>query len=139
KVPGESETNIIDAAALALERLRSAKDQARKVLILLSDGEHNQQPASDWPLEKVVKVASALRVPIYAIDAAGTGISQGEPGQPSPSLENRETAVQTLRQLAQGTGGQYFRADNTEALLKVYQVIDRKERVPIESYQFRRH
>jgi Ca-activated chloride channel homolog len=138
KVPGESETNIIDAAALGLERLRTAKDQRRKVLIVLSDGEHNQKPVSDWPLERVVKVATALRVPIYTIDAAGTGIGEGEGGQ-TPSIENRETAMKTLRQLAQGTGGQYFRADNTEALMKVYQLIDRKERVSIESYQFRRH
>ena len=39
-VPGESETNISDAVALGLQRLQSAGPR-RKVLVLLTDGEHN--------------------------------------------------------------------------------------------------
>src|SRR5262245_19348204 len=39
-VPGDSETNLSDALALALDRLRSAGPR-RKVLVLLTDGEHN--------------------------------------------------------------------------------------------------
>src|SRR5438309_1014641 len=42
-VPGESETNISDALAVALQRLENAGPR-RKVLILLTDGEHNVNP-----------------------------------------------------------------------------------------------
>jgi Ca-activated chloride channel family protein len=139
KVPGESETNIIDAVVWGLDRIRSGGPR-RKVLIVLSDGEHNVPlPASSWRLQQAVQAAVALVVPIYTIDAGGSGISQGEPSQTAPTPEVRETAIRTLSQLAEGTGGQYFRADNSEALLQVYQAIDRKEREPIESYQYRRY
>ncbi len=40
RIPGESETNISDAIALGLHRLQSAGPR-RRVLVLLSDGEHN--------------------------------------------------------------------------------------------------
>src|SRR5205085_2273477 len=118
KVPGEAQTNIIDAVVLGLYRLKQAKDigPRRKVMILLTDVEHNEEPASAWVLSKAVRVAQAEKVPIYTIDAAGTGVSVAEPRLPPPSLESRELAVRTLRDLAEGTGGEYFRADNTEAL-----------------------
>lgn len=139
KVPGESETNLIDATAWGLHCLKSAGPR-RQVLIVLSDGEHNvPSPASGWKMHRSIQVAAARGVPIYTIDAAGTGLSVGEGSQPPPSVESREAAARTLRQLAEGTGGEYFRADNTEALLGVYQEIDRKERVLTESFQYRRY
>jgi Ca-activated chloride channel family protein len=137
KVPGESQTNIIDAVAEGLYRLEKSGPR-RRVLILLSDGEHNEKPASDWSMHRVVQVAVARGVPLYTIDAAGTGLSEGEGSQPT-SVAEREKAARILKQLAEGTGGEYFKADNTEALLGVYQAIDRKERSPIESFQYRRY
>ncbi len=138
-IPGDSETNLIDGMALGVHRLKNA-GQRRKVLILLSDGEHNvEEPASQWKMPRAIRIAQAEGVPIYTIDAAGTGVSVAEGTQQTASLDERERAVRTLRQIAENTGGQYFRADNTEALLDVYQVIDRKERAPIESYQYRRY
>jgi Ca-activated chloride channel homolog len=137
-IPGESQTNIIDAVALGLYRLKTAGPR-RKLLIVLSDGEHNvDRPASEWKLSQVARVAEAEGIPVYTIDAAGTGLSVGEGSQPS-SIEDRETASKTLKQLAEGTKGEYFRADNTDALLGVYQAIDSKEREPIESFQYRRY
>jgi Ca-activated chloride channel family protein len=137
-IPGDSQTNIVDAIALGVYRLRSA-GQRRKVMILLSDGEHNvTDPASSWNIARAVRVAQAEGVPIYTIDAAGTGVSVAEGSQPT-SVEDREKAAKTLRQIAESSDGQYFRADNTDALLEVYQVIDRKERAPIESFLYRRY
>ncbi len=132
-IPGDSQTNLIDAIALGVYRLGSAGPR-RKVMILLTDGEHNVPlPASEWKMGQAVRVAQAEGVPIYTIDAAGTGLSDAS------SVAEREKAVRTLQQIAENTGGQYFRADNTDALLDVYQVIDRKERTPIDSYQYRRY
>src|SRR5262249_33724662 len=68
-VRGESETNLSDAIAVGLHRLHSAGPR-RKVLVLLSDGEHNVvQPRSDWTPRQAGQVAASLGVPIYAIDA----------------------------------------------------------------------
>jgi Ca-activated chloride channel family protein len=137
-IPEEGSTNIIDAAVVGLQRLRQGGPR-RKVLILLTDGEHNRPPESQWPLSKVVRAAQALDVPIYTIDAGASGISVPEPGTPPPSVEAREIAVKMLRTLAEETGGQYFQAENTSALLDVYRSIDQKERTLIESYQYRRY
>jgi len=137
--PGESETNISDAIAEALHRLQPARSR-RKVLILLSDGEHNVTlPDSGWTPRQAAQVAAAQGVPIYTVDAAGSGPSLEEGEAKERSIEVRQSALQTLQSIAQMTGGQYFRADNTAALLEVYQQIDRKERSAIESYQYRRY
>jgi Ca-activated chloride channel family protein len=138
-IPGESETNISDALALGLHRLRHAGPR-RKVVILLSDGEHNvPAPSSGWKPRQAAQIAASQHVPVYVIDAAGTGVSVEEPGAKENSLALREAAVRTLQGIAQISGGQYFRADNTAALLEVYRQIDRKERASIESFQFRRY
>jgi Ca-activated chloride channel family protein len=139
KIPGESQTNLIDAVALGLHRLHQTGPR-RKVMILLSDGEHNvPDPASGWTLARAEQVAAAQGVPVYTIDAAGTGISETEPNSAAASVATREIAVKTLKRLSEATKGRYFRADNTDALLDVYRAIDREEREPIESYQYRRY
>jgi Ca-activated chloride channel family protein len=136
--PGESTTNISDAIAEGLHRLRPARSR-RKVLILLTDGEHNVVPASGWTPRFAARVAAGQGVPIYTVDAAGNGPSLEEGETRERSIEVRQAALQTLQAMAQLTGGHYFRADNTAALLEVYQQIDRKERSAIESYQYRRY
>ena len=146
--PGESQTNISDALAVALNRLRSAGPR-RKVLILLSDGEHNVYPdpekpdarlrGVDWTPRQLANYARTLGVPIYCIDAAGTVPSLAEAGVTKTPPETREKALQTLQAVAEVSGGRYFKADNTAGLFDVYRQIDRQEREPIESYQFRRY
>ncbi len=62
-IPGESETNISDAVALGLYRLKSAGPR-RKVLVLLTDGEHNvPDPRSGWTPRQAAQIAASLDVP----------------------------------------------------------------------------
>jgi Ca-activated chloride channel family protein len=140
-IPGESETNVSDAVTLGLHRLESAGPR-RKVLVLLTDGEHNvPQPRSDWTPRQAAQVAVSLRVPIYAIDAGGNPAPGREPGVvglPGPGAV-REQAVQTLQELAHISGGQYFAARDTAALLKACRAIDKMERSAIQSFQYRRY
>jgi Ca-activated chloride channel family protein len=144
--PGESQTNISDALAIALDRLRSAGPR-RKVLILLSDGEHNVpidnrnrvDSEVDWTPRRIAQYAATLGVPIYCIDAGGTGMSVTEAGVSTTPPELREQAFKTLQTVAEISGGRYFKADSTAGLFEVYRQIDRQEREPIESYQFRRY
>jgi Ca-activated chloride channel family protein len=132
-VPGESETNLSDAIALALERLRSAGPR-RKVLVLLSDGEHNvARPESEWSPRQAAHVAAGLGVPIYTIDAGGAPGTEGE------STAQRIAGAQTLQELARIAKGRSFAARDTAGLLEACRDIDRLERAPIQSFQYRRY
>ncbi len=154
RVPGESETNLSDAIAVGLHRLQAAGPR-RKVLVLLTDGEHNEvSPRSDWTPRQAAQVALSLGVPIYAIDAGGTGARAPSPPTPLPPGERgrgeggdgtaspaviRESAVQTLQELAHITRGRYFQARDTASLLDACRRIDRLERTDIQSFQYRRY
>jgi Ca-activated chloride channel family protein len=134
-VPTESQTNIGDAIAWGLHRLESAGPR-RKVLVLLSDGEHNV-PAPALLPRQAAQLAANLRVPIYAIDTGGPAVRAGE--AVSRSAADREAGERALQAAARITGGQYFRAHDTRALLAVCRDIDRLERQEIQSFQYRRY
>jgi len=142
-VPGESETNISDALALALQRLESTNSK-RKVVVLISDGEHNvARPQSEWTPRQAAQIAANLRVPIYTIDAGGDSGADDTAGErpidPKVRAKTRASAESTLRAVADITGGRYFAARDTAALLTVCQDIDRLEKDAIQSFQYRRY
>lgn len=145
-IPGESETNLSDAVALGLYRLRSAGSR-RKVLVLLTDGEHNvPNPRSDWTPRQAAQIAASLDTPIYTIDAGGGDAGASEPGVAnteggvgdSPALV-RQKAVETLEDMAKITHGQYYRANDTAGLLDACRTIDRLERSDVPGFQYRRY
>jgi len=138
-VPGESETNITDAVIMGLNRLQNATTK-RKVMVLLSDGEHNVPDTASEEVRtprQAAQLAANLHVPIYTIDAGGDlQVPRDAGGIPvEPSTASREAGIQTLRELAKITGGHYFQASDTKSLLDVCGQIDRLERVEIQSYQ----
>lgn len=142
-VPGESETNMSDALALALHRLESATSK-RKVVVLISDGEHNlPRPQSEWTPRQAAQIAANLHVPVYAIDAGGDSGADDAVGErpidPKQRAKTRARAESTLRAVADITGGRYFPARDTATLLSVCQDIDRLEKTAIESFQYRRY
>src|SRR5262249_15513756 len=127
-VPGQSETNISDAIAWGLARLEAA-GRRRKVMILLSDGEHNvPEPESRWTPRQAAQIAANLHVPIYAIDAAGEGSSVPEPGAQPDSAVTRAEGIHTLQEIAHISQGRYFKAHETAALLDACRQIDVLER-----------
>jgi Ca-activated chloride channel homolog len=141
-VPGESETNLSDPLAIALHHLQSAGPR-RKVLVLLTDGEHNvTNPRSTWTPRQAAQLAASLHVPVYAIDAGSGPTLEGpapEGLEPSNPLVVRSHAVQTLKELAHLTGGRYFPAADTAGLLDACRAIDRLERTDIPSFHYRRY
>ncbi len=131
-VPGESETNLSDAMALGLARLRSAAPR-RKVLVLLTDGEHNQdQTRSDWTPRQAAQVAASLGIPVYVIDAGAASPGNEQTGA-------REQAVATMNEVAAISGGRYFAARDAQALAAACGAIDRLEKTAIASFQYRRY
>ena len=141
--PTESETNIGDAIAWGLVRLHNAK-ASRKVMILLSDGEHNVPPPALTP-RQAAQLAANEGIPIYTIDAGGiSGTPEGADGKPGETDKEtaeriRASAEKTMRAIAQITGGRHFKARDTESLFQVCREIDRLERQEIQSFQYRRY
>ncbi len=142
-VPGESETNLSDAIAIGLRRLEAAGPR-RKVLLLLTDGEHNVvSPPSGWTPRQSAAVAAGLSVPIYTIDAGGRGSPNDAPRATDDVTvgpgATRQAAVASLKEIASISGGRYFAAGDTTAMLDACKTIDALEREPIKSFQYRRY
>jgi Ca-activated chloride channel family protein len=137
-LPTESQTNIGDAIAWALHRLENAGAR-RKILVLLSDGEHNVPPPAFKP-RQAAQLAATLHVPIYAIDAGGD--LPGQEAESAGAVKASSDPAQGQRSLQAVTkisGGRYFRATDGKALLGVCQEIDLLERRNIQSFQYRRY
>jgi Ca-activated chloride channel family protein len=133
-------TNIGDALAWALDRLRneSAKE---KVIILLSDGAHNINDGLQ-PLE-AARIAADLKLKVYTIGAVGNRF--GKPrtvtladllrqvqGQGRRWSSEDSVDEPTMQKIAEMTGGQYYRATDTNGLTSIYQDIDRLETTQME-------
>jgi Ca-activated chloride channel family protein len=134
-IPGESETNISDAITEAVARLHKASPK-RKIIVLLSDGEHNvANPRCErMPRRAAHEFAGTLGIPIYAIDAGSEMPSSRELGGKDAG---RDAGLQTLREVARVTGGACFPAHDTASLIDVCRKIDRFERDRIQTYQYR--
>ena len=138
-VPGDSETNISDALVLGLHRLHAAGPR-RKVLVLLSDGEHNvNPPASGLTPRQAAQIAGNLGVRVYCIDAGGDGFDHHRTGRSRRYRRQPRAGARTLQEVAQITGGRYFSARDTKSLLAVWNEIDTLERSDIASFQYRRY
>ena len=131
-------TNVGDAIALATIHLDSTTGAKRKIIILLSDGEHVQskegKDAEHQP-RAAAQLAANLKYAIYTIDAGGDLPPTAEP----EALVEREAGRQTLRDVAEITGAKSFAANDGSALLAAYKEIEALERSPVETYQYRRY
>lgn len=125
-------TAIGDAIGLAVKRLRDRPTESR-VVILLTDGANT---AGTDPSEGAKVAAEAgIRIHTVGVGADSKVVSGffGQSRQVNPSADLDET---TLMEIAETTGGQYFRARNPEELQNIYQLLDQLEPVP-EDVTFR--
>jgi Ca-activated chloride channel family protein len=138
--PEAANTALGDAIVLATDQLRRAREQAVEgipgadpaqstVMILLTDGKDHPRPEPGYEPPDPVKaaeLAAALGIKIYTIGAVGSGQTQRRQGFFfAPVAEVDEV---TLQKIAKETGGQYFRATDTDSLMTVYDEIDKLER-----------
>ncbi len=125
-------TAIGDSIGLAIKRL-NGEDASNRVLILLTDGANTAGEVA--PL-KAAELAAKQNLKIYTI---GVGAETREIGGFifKQTIRNNEIDEKTLREIAEITGGQYFRARNTGELNKIYSLIDELEPVEQESQSFR--
>ena len=128
-------TSIGDALVLALKNLQNAPSQSQ-VLILMSDGQAN---AGLITPQKAAELAKEMGVKIYTI-----GIGAGAYAIPSafglPTMALASTLDEkTLKEIAQMTGGSYFRAKTTQDFEQIYQHIDKLEPIEQENLIVRTH
>jgi Ca-activated chloride channel family protein len=129
----EPQTSIGDAIGLAIKRLQNQKVDSR-VLILLTDGANT---AGELTPLKAAELAAQQHLKIYTI---GIGADEmivrslfgNRRVNPSADLDEK-----TLTAIANTTGGQYFRARNSEELEHIYTLLDKLEPVEKDKQYFR--
>lgn len=125
-------TAIGDAIGLAVKRLRDRPQESR-VIVLLTDGANSAGVVD--PLD-AARVAAASDIRIHAIGVgaekrAGTIFGMRVPAGRS------ELDEKTLLQIAEITGGEYFRARDPGELEKIYAALDEIEPTRTEQDQYR--
>jgi Ca-activated chloride channel family protein len=121
------ETAIGDAIGLAVKRLRDDAESDR-VLVLLTDGANTSGEVQ--PLQ-AAEFAARDGLTVYTV---GVGADEmmvqdffgSRVVNPSADLDE-----DTLRTIAERTGGRYFRARDARGLEKIYEILDELE--PVES------
>lgn len=131
----EDGTAIGVGLATAVTRIKDSQARS-KVIILLTDGSNNMgqiAPAT------AAEIAKTFGIRVYAI---GVG-TQGEapyPIQTAAGVRHVNLPVDidepTLKQISSITGGQYFRATNTESLKEIYAEIDQMEKTKISVQEY---
>ncbi len=111
-------TAIGDALGVAANHLKDSKAKS-KIIILLTDGDSN---AGTIDPVMAAKAAAAYGIRVYAIGAASA------PGQTTYSSQEDEINEGLLLEIAQTTGGQFYRAQNTQQLNEIYNTINELEK-----------
>ena len=114
-------TAIGDAIGLSVKRLRERPEAAR-VLVLLTDGRNS---AGSLDPVDAARLAAESGIRIHAIGIGGERGSRG--GLFDLMRGGEEIDSETLTQVAEATGGRYFRARDRNDLAAVYAEIDRLE------------
>ena len=130
-------TNIGDALGLGLagfDAMARTGDTRRKVLVLLSDGEHNKDGDEVLRPLAAAHLAARLGIPVYTIDC-GTEPSAVKPDERQQRADGRAV----LEDVAKVGGGRAFAANNPDELRAAFAEIDRLEKVPVESFRYRRY
>ncbi len=128
----EDGTAIGMGIATAINRLKESEAKS-KVIILLTDGQNN---AGEIDPVTAADLAVTYGIKIYTIGAGTRGTAPYPIQDPifGRRYQNIEVNIdeEMLTSVAQLTGGKYYRATDTEELLRVYNEIDQLETSKIE-------
>jgi Ca-activated chloride channel family protein len=121
-------TAIGQALAIAARQL-AVLEAPSKVVVLLTDGENT---AGRLTPEQAAEAAAALGVKVYTI---GVG-AQGRSGLMGLARGGSQLDEETLQNIAEVTGGKYFRATDTRSLVEIYETIDDLETSRAETLEY---
>lgn len=131
----EDGTAIGMGLATSVSRLKDS-DAKSKVIILLTDGVNNRGAIA--PVT-AAELAQTFGIRVYTV---GVG-TEGMAPYPVPTpfgIQIRNVPVEideeTLQEIAQNTGGEYFRATDNKKLKQIYEQIDQLEKSKIEVKEF---
>ncbi len=126
-------TAIGDGLTSAINRIASGKAKSKSI-VLLTDGTNN---AGDVPPSTAAQIAKQKGIKVYTIGVGTNGSIQiTDPyGFSSTTLETKIDEA-SLKQIADLTGGKYFRATDEKMLNKVFEEIDRLEKTVLDVDRF---
>lgn len=135
----EDGTAIGMGLATSVARLKESKAES-KVVILLTDGENNSGFIDPMT---AVEIAQESKVKVYTV---GVG-SYGTAPYPTKDIWGRDTYVdievkideELLINIADATGGMYFRADSKDKLARIYEQIESLEKTELEELKYYNH
>lgn len=132
-------TAIGNGLATSVNRLRESNAES-KVVILLTDGVNN---AGEIAPLTAADLASAYGVRVYTIGVGSMGTA------PSPHIDRYgniffaparvEIDEEVLTEIANQTGGRYFRATDKKSLTNIYETIDELETSKIETSDYTKY
>lgn len=135
----EDGTAIGMGLATAVAGLRESKTPS-KVVVLLTDGQNNRGQID--PLT-AADIAKAFGVKVYTVLVGRGGVVPVPVDDPVRGrrieMVRMDVDPATLSAIAEHTGGRFFRAQDPEALSGIYAAIDRLERAPLKSIEFREY
>ena len=136
----EGGTAIGMGLATAVNRLKESRAKS-KVLILLTDGVNNSgfidpRTASELAVEFGIKV--------YTIGLGSNGLALSPVGmRPNGQFQYGKVPVEIdealLQEIAQTTGGLYFRATNNSKLGEIYDEINKLEKTEVEEFKYQQY
>ena len=131
----EDGTAIGNGLATAVARLKDS-DAPSRVVILLTDGVNNRGEISP---ETAAEIAKTYNVRVYTIGVGANGTAPYPVMTPwGPDVQNVKVEIDEalLKEMAESTGGRYFRATDNTKLAEIYGEINKMEkaRTTVDSF-----
>lgn len=133
----EGGTAIGMGLATSVNRLKESKALS-KVIILMTDGENN---AGAIDPRIASELSKEFGIKVYTIGMGTNGMALSPYARnPNGSFVYRSQQVtideDLLKEIAQVTGGKYFRATNNKKLTEIYDEIDKLEKTDVEEFKY---
>lgn len=127
-------TAIGSAMAVVTNRMRESESKS-KVCILLSDGDNT---AGNIDPLTAAELASAYGIKIYTIVVGKEGlVPYGKDFFGRPNMIENTVDETTMKRMAEVGGGEFFRATDDQALVRVFSKIDQYEKAEIKETRFK--
>ena len=122
--------------ATAVNRIKDSEAKS-KIIILLTDGVNNSGFID--PLT-ASELASEYGIKTYTIGLGSNGMALSPVAIRNGKIQYSRIQVEIdeklLKEIAQGTGGKYFRATNNKKLEEIYAEINQLEKTEIEEFKY---
>lgn len=123
--------------ATAINRIKDSPSES-KVIILLTDGVNNTGYIDP---HTAAEIAEELGIKVYTIGIGTNGMALSpvairHDGSYHYEMAQVEIDEDLMKEIAENTGGQYYRATDAKKLEEIYEEIDKLETIEIEEEEF---